>query len=102
MNNDLVSFVAQYPWESETQKEGFLNLVQFLRKRQLAYVEGRENILVPLPVPAHLLAIYFIEKDRESIEWIKQYINTVTGQLENRIKVLEEKLNGLDRTIDMR
>lgn len=84
MNQSLLDFERDFPWESEDQKKGFLSLVQFVRQ----HIDRP----LPLQIPGYILATYFIQKDHESTEWFLEYIARVTEPLEKRILLLEQQL----------
>lgn len=86
-----------FPWESEAQKEGYLNYLQYLRSR------GKTP---PSEVPP--LVVYLIQKDHESNEYWRELVgdqvSTIHGEihgLQSSLRSLEEKLADANRVIDL-
>lgn len=84
--------IEEYPWESETQKEGFLNYLQYAKSLglQLALPIGNN----------YSLGIYLIQKEHEAAEYWTQTFGDHVSRLENEIKRLQDKLNHIEKLQD--
>ncbi len=85
MNEFLAEHVEAFPWESEEQKKGYLNFVQYLAKA------GREAV-----IPIDLLATYFIQKDHESNEWWTEIVASQVGAANEQIALLSKRVRHLE------
>lgn len=81
--------VEEFPWDSEDQKKGYLNLVQYLRK-----VHGGSKNAVDST------AAYFIQKDHESAEYYTTLIGTQVHNLQNDIFKVQQDLRQALSTIE--
>lgn len=96
MNPEFVKAVENFPWESDVQKKGYLNYVQYLRKF------GFEPKL-----PVDYLAVFMIQKDHESNEYWRELVGTQVSMLQKEISGLQnlfrgqqEQLDSLTRTVN--
>ncbi len=81
----LVKWCKAFPWDSEEQREGFLNLVQYLRR-----IDPQHRVGEALTISPSALAAYFIQKNHESADWFLEHLCKVTRALEDRIVALEQ------------
>lgn len=79
----LLEFLEKWPFESKVQREGFLNLVQYVRAHK-DKLRGES----PMPFPTHLVALYFIQKDHEASAWFLELLG-------DRVKMLEAEIVAL-------
>jgi hypothetical protein len=89
----LTEAIEGFPWDSEVQKEGFLNLVQYWRKF------GRD---VPLPIQNidTLTALFFIQKDHEANEYWSDLLDTQLIQLQDQVKLQQDEIRELRILVD--
>lgn len=73
--------VDSFPWESQEQREGFLNFVQYKMKFGIK----------PEP-PVDILAAYFIQKDHESNEYWREMVGGQVTALQAEIMNLKSEL----------
>lgn len=91
MNKFLVEWVEKFPWESHTQKEGFLNLVQYIRAEDCKL----RDLGHPMTIDTHLLATYLIQKDHDFSEWLNKHLGVQFGLLQEQIYRLSEENRSL-------
>lgn len=87
--------VEEFQWDSEIQKEGFLNYVQFIRKF---------GIDITLPIYSHHVLIFLIQKQHEAAEYWQQTFATQVKDLQDQIMDLGQKytdLQKLHQTLDL-
>lgn len=76
--------IEEYPWESQEQKDGYLNFVQHLNKF---------GIQPTLPIDP--VVSYFVQKDLESNEYWREMVGSQVSDLVNQIKSLQEETSNL-------
>ena len=74
--------MESYQWESEADKEGFGNLIQHFRQHGLA----------ECGIHMHLMAAYFIQKNREASEYFVELIGSQVSSLQDEIRKLQMDL----------
>lgn len=80
--------VKNYPWESEVQKEGYLNFVQFEKKFGKAPSLPIDNIVA-----------YFIQKDHESNEYWRELVANQVEMLQEEIMRLRDEVKNLSQSL---
>lgn len=77
MNEELALAIDTFPWESEDQKKGFSDFINYSRQF------GLEPKL-----PIDPIITYFIQKDHESHLWWEEHIEEFFGQLRDDMMLL--------------
>lgn len=89
MSNNESLFQEDFKWESETQRKGYLALLQYLRKF---------GIEATGPVDAK--AAFFIQKDHESNLWWIDLIAQKHQEVLNMLGELNFKVSQLESTVE--
>lgn len=87
---NLELWVHHFPWESEEQKKGVLNFIQWYEK-----LPPMSNRIDGLYGELRCLAAYFIQKDHESHVWWQETVGTQIASLQNEIKRLQNEIESL-------
>jgi hypothetical protein len=90
------TFIEGFDFPSEECKEGYGNLLQFMR----AHGRGLEDQEL-MTADLNLMAAYFIQKDIESTTWWRDVASSQTGSLENQILLLVEQLKKTEEKVDL-
>jgi hypothetical protein len=85
MTVTIQEWIEAFPWESETQKKGFQNFMQFLQKLP-SEVKQAPGMELPCAVA------YFIQKDHESHEWWVDMMSKQIEMLQQEIAELKKRL----------
>lgn len=85
------SFLDGFHWESEDARDGYGNLIQFLRQHGRTVEDPDLN----------LICAYFIQKDVESTHWWRETVVSQTRGLEEQIRTLQESVQILDKQMDV-
>lgn len=80
--------LESFTWDSDVQKEGFLNLIQYWRKFGL-------ELDLPLTAMHHLTALYFIQKDHESNEYWQEMVGDQISSLTLELKKVQNECRNL-------
>lgn len=94
LNKNLDIYVDEFPWESEDQRLGFLNMVQYLSKF---------GIEVKLPLQSsisQLIAFYFIQRDHESNEHWAEVVGSQVSEIQDQISLLQRGLHECTNKLD--
>lgn len=89
MSNDFQIAIESYPWESDEQREGYLALIQHLRRFGLQP-----------ELPLDFKSAFFIQKDIESHAYWRDLMAAQISNLENVIVETREKLDKALSRID--
>ena len=84
MNEMLDIAVESFPWESDEQREGYLNFVQYQRQF------GMEPAL-----PIDPVVTYFIKKDHESNDYWRELVSSQVTDLQSQLRSLQQETSGL-------
>ena len=84
MNESLDMAVDAFPWETEEQKEGYLNFVQYQRQF------GIEPTL-----PIDPVVTYFIQKDHESNDYWRDLVASQVADLQSQLRKLQDETSSL-------
>ena len=84
MNEMLDIAVESFPWESDEQREGYLNFVQYQRQF------GMEPAL-----PIDPVVTYFIQKDHESNDYWRELVSSQVTDLQSQLRSLQQETSGL-------
>lgn len=82
--------VDSFPWESEQQKEGYLNWVES---------ERRFGRMPELPIDTKIT--YLIQKNHEGNEYWVEMISSQISDLLSQIRTLQEECGRLNQFIDI-
>lgn len=79
-----------FKWESEEQRKGFFNLIQFLKEK---HPQNVHQLIASV-------AAYFIQKDHESHEYWVELVGNQIGQVNKQLRLLQEDVNYLTKKLE--
>ena len=91
----ISGWIKEFEWESETQKKGFLALVQFMNQRK-AVLPPDATVAEVIDDSINTVACWFIQKDHESNEWYNERFGDMNSRLENEILALRKRIEDLE------
>jgi hypothetical protein len=84
----LNEWIKDFPWASETQKQGFLHYIEWTRKLKPETREDYEGLC---------LAAFFIQKDHESNVWWTGVVGEQVKFLQDEIRRLQDEIKEIRR-----
>ena len=80
----LRRFIAEFPWESEDQRKGFLSFLQWTK-----------NVPTRFDLPWALLAAFWAQKDHDATAWIMKTMGEHVSRLEDEIVKLRSEIRAM-------
>jgi hypothetical protein len=88
----MKEWVKTFPWESTEQRQGFDALQKWVGELPANIVHGFGFYSTMACVAA-----WFIQKDHESNEWWSNTVAEQVGQLENQVRLLQDRITELEK-----